>query len=192
MNVKKLSKIKGESGIALVVALLIMVLITILGTAAIMTSTTDLKISQNFKKSSDSFYAAEAGIEAGMDFLGSNYDSTNGWNDELGDVTIIAAGTSIGPNAFYTVTILDDDPEAPAGTANPDGLSWVTDENDDTSTDNNQKVIIRSVGTYGATASATATLEAYIEFDQGYDSYGGKDLTSGGTNVATGKAVWGS
>ncbi len=60
MNTK--IKLKDESGIALVVALLIMVLLTILGTAAIMTSTTDVKISDNFEDYQETFYAADGGI----------------------------------------------------------------------------------------------------------------------------------
>ena len=60
--------------------------------------------------------------------------------------------------------------------------------------DKNFKIYLRSVGilTIGGSTAATTTLEVLVEFDQGYDSYGGKDLTSGNTNVATGKATWGS
>lgn len=178
------SKINNESGVALVIALLIMVLLTILGTAAIMTSTTDVKIAANFKKSTNAFYAAEAGIEAGMDFLNSPgiFDATTGWNLFLGNnVPLGTTNTEVttGANAFYTISAKDDEPTV---------LSWVTDEDGNTATDNNLKIIITSVGTY---SSSTVTLEAYIQYDRGYDSYGGKDLTSGNTNVASGKATWG-
>lgn len=65
MGTKKLSKIKNESGIALITALLIMVLITVLGTAAIMTSTTDVKIGANFRDYTKSFYAADGAVNIG-------------------------------------------------------------------------------------------------------------------------------
>lgn len=183
-------KIKDESGIALVISLLIMVLLTILGTAAIMTSTTDVKISENFKRSSNAFYVAEAGIEAGVDFLGSNFSSADGWSSHLETwiygsastgVALSTLDSNLDSNAFYKVYVVDDEPGE---------LSWITDEDGVLNIDKNKKVVIRSTGTYGNPATATVTLEAYVEFDQGYDSYGGKDLTSGNTNVASGEATW--
>lgn len=186
--------IKDESGVALVIALLIMVLLTILGTAAIMTSTTDVKIAANFKKSTNAFYAAEAGIEAGMDLLQSPgaFDANTGWNSLLttyiyGDAS---SGTALSTdtNASYAVRVLDDELLDDAGET---VMLWdVADEDDggNVNTDTNRKVIIESTGRYG---SSTVKLEAYVEYDQGYDSYGGKDLTSGNTNVASGESTWG-
>lgn len=189
-------KIKDESGIALVISLLIMVLLTILGTAAIMTSTTDVKISQNFKQSSNAFYAAEAGIEDGIAFLGSNFDSTDGWSGHLKTWIKGSAGAgaalSTDSNAYYKVYVEDDEPVA--YDAGPpvveEDFIWITDEDADFNIDKNKKVMIRSTGTYGNPATAKVILEAYVEFDQGYDSYGGKDLTSGNTNVTSGEATW--
>ena len=180
---------------------MIMVLLTVLGTAAIMTSTTDVKISENFKKSSNAFYAAEAGIEAGMNYLGTYYDSANGWNDELTTSSTngyILDGVSIGTNTYYRFSVADDE------TAN---IGWdVTDEDATASCDggssintcdSNRKILITAIATYGgvygsSNVVATTTLQAYVEFDQGYDSYGGRDLTSGNTSTASGTATWGS
>lgn len=182
-------KIKDESGVALVVALLIMVLLTVLGTAAITTTTTDVKISSNFKDSTDAFYAAETGLETAREYLQSNFSATNGWSDFLtsgnqfietgiygtvttGSLNLIPLG-----NTTFGVFILDDD-----------GFAWVSDENGNYTTDSNKKVLVTSKGADG---TATVILQEYIEFFQGYDSYGGKDLTTGNTNVSSGEATWG-
>jgi Tfp pilus assembly protein PilX len=53
----------NEKGMVLVVGLLLIVVLLILGTTAVITSTTDMKISANYKTGNQAFYAAEAGIE---------------------------------------------------------------------------------------------------------------------------------
>ena len=52
-----------EKGMVLVVGLLMVAVLMLLGTTAMMTSTTDLKISSNYKTGSQAFYIAEAGLE---------------------------------------------------------------------------------------------------------------------------------
>lgn len=47
----------------LVVGLLLISVLSLLGTTAVMTSTTDMKISSNFRSGAQAFYIAEAGIE---------------------------------------------------------------------------------------------------------------------------------
>ncbi len=53
----------NERGFALVVGLLLVAVLMLLGTTAVMTTMTDLKISANYKTGSQAFDAAEAGIE---------------------------------------------------------------------------------------------------------------------------------
>lgn len=52
-----------EKGMVLVVGLLLVSVLLLLGTTAVMTSTTDMKINSNYKDSAQAFYIAEAGIE---------------------------------------------------------------------------------------------------------------------------------
>ncbi|MDO8785128.1 MAG: PilX N-terminal domain-containing pilus assembly protein, partial [Syntrophales bacterium] len=52
-----------EKGMVLVVGLLLIVVLMLLGTTAVLTSTTDIRISANYKTSNRALYAAEAGIE---------------------------------------------------------------------------------------------------------------------------------
>lgn len=54
---------RNESGIALVMALLTMTLLTLLGTAALTLTDIEIKISANDKGAKEAFYIAEAGIE---------------------------------------------------------------------------------------------------------------------------------
>jgi len=60
---------KNEKGMVLVVALLVMAVLVLLGTTAVMTTSTDLKISSNYRQSEAAFYHAEAGIQEARERL---------------------------------------------------------------------------------------------------------------------------
>ena len=53
----------GEHGSALVICLMVLAILTLLGTTAIINTGTETKITHNTRKSEEAFYAAEAGIE---------------------------------------------------------------------------------------------------------------------------------
>lgn len=55
--------LSDEKGLVLVTILMLIVVLALLGTTAVIMSTTDLKISGNYKTGNRAFYAAEAGIE---------------------------------------------------------------------------------------------------------------------------------
>ncbi|MEE8114880.1 MAG: PilX N-terminal domain-containing pilus assembly protein, partial [Nitrososphaerales archaeon] len=55
----------NEKGIVLVVALVFLVVLGVMGGAAVVMTRGDLKISGNYKNSETAFYVAEAGIENG-------------------------------------------------------------------------------------------------------------------------------
>ena len=58
-----------ERGAALIVALMAMLLMMALGTALILTTSTESKISRNFKTGAEALYAADAGLERAVDDL---------------------------------------------------------------------------------------------------------------------------
>jgi len=58
--------LKNESGAVLIISLLTMVVLTLLGLAAINTVTTDIMISANDKGAKQAFYLAEAGLEEAL------------------------------------------------------------------------------------------------------------------------------
>ena len=62
MKVKKI--LTDQSGVALVVALIIMVILTLIGLGSIFTSTFEIKLSGNKRGSTDAFYTADGGAQA--------------------------------------------------------------------------------------------------------------------------------
>jgi hypothetical protein len=60
------SRLGDEQGIALIIALLSMLLLTALGMALSLTTTTERKISSNYRNGVETMYAADAGIERVM------------------------------------------------------------------------------------------------------------------------------
>lgn len=65
VNVKRHPResLGDEKGMVLVVGLLLVSFLLLLGTTAVMTSTTDMKINSNYRSGAQAFYIAEAGIE---------------------------------------------------------------------------------------------------------------------------------
>jgi type IV pilus assembly PilX-like protein len=57
------TKLAGENGIALVLALMTMTMMMALGTALILTTNTELRITRNFAAASEAMYAADAALE---------------------------------------------------------------------------------------------------------------------------------
>jgi hypothetical protein len=71
---------KNESGAALVIVLMMMIVLTLIGLASIYASTFELKLSGNKRGSTEAFYAAENGVQTVVanieNFNLSKYDST--------------------------------------------------------------------------------------------------------------------
>jgi len=64
--------LKNERGVALITALILLVLLTLLGTAGIMTSTTEIRIGKNYNMGVDTFYDAEGGRARAEDWISAN------------------------------------------------------------------------------------------------------------------------
>ena len=61
--------LRREKGIALIIALLVLLVLTLIGISAINTTTFETSISGNERVGTDAFYAAEAGIQIGLNQL---------------------------------------------------------------------------------------------------------------------------
>ena len=61
--------LRSESGIALIISLMAMLFMMALGSALMLSTTTETKIANNFRNSSEALYAADAGLERSMDDL---------------------------------------------------------------------------------------------------------------------------
>ncbi|MBU4258114.1 MAG: hypothetical protein KKH45_01815 [Proteobacteria bacterium] len=132
----------NEKGMVLPLGLMFLAIIAILGTTAVIVTTTDLKIGSNYKTSVQAFYVAEAGIERAKLVLFQGSD--NGLDDELATKTILD-NVSLG-NGSYTVQVDD----------NNDG-------DGDPSVDSDGKVIVTSTGT--APNNAQSVIEATVELE---------------------------
>lgn len=69
--------LRSQKGSAMIIILCILVMLSLLGIAAIYTSTSDMSISQNSKLKTQAFYAAEAGLAHAISAIdnGSKLDS---------------------------------------------------------------------------------------------------------------------
>ena len=75
MNKKSNLILRDESGVALVVALLMMVILSLIGLASSSTSIFEIKLSGNKKGATEAFYMADAGIEMVMADITNFYTS---------------------------------------------------------------------------------------------------------------------
>ncbi|MBU2520762.1 MAG: pilus assembly PilX N-terminal domain-containing protein [Proteobacteria bacterium] len=131
----------NEKGFVLPVGLMFLAILALLGTTAVIITTTDLKIGTNYKLSEQAFYVAEAGIQRGIDDMKNNSGSS--FDDELlgddgssntSDDGILSFESPGSPVSFgagtYSVQVIDND----------DGDGNLFDDVDG-------KVIIASTGT---------------------------------------------
>ncbi len=63
MHKKIVNPIKDQSGVALVLALIMIVILTLIGLASTYTSTFEMKLSGNKRGTTDAFYAADSGVQ---------------------------------------------------------------------------------------------------------------------------------
>ncbi len=152
----------NESGMVLVLAMLIMTALILLGTTTLMETQTDLKIASNGKSRTIAFYAAEAGIEVARGQLRTDLGTFTvsqllaarvGANGTLSNSTDVA--NFYGGGSFVT-----DDVPYIASTALGTGWYQVYLTNDavdgvTSATDTNQTVTITSFGFSGSQTSPT-------------------------------------
>lgn len=73
---KGVNYLSGERGMALIIALLLMVVVTVLGTGAIITSSTDIQISGNYKTSQEVLHGADGGVQIVQGIINRAFDGT--------------------------------------------------------------------------------------------------------------------
>lgn len=143
----------NEKGIVLVVVLLLLAALIILGTTAVMQTSTDLKISSNYKTRVQAFYIAEAGLAKAeaelINDLNTDQDIANTTFNQISgsSITITPSSTS-----FYTVF---DSISFGAGDYTIQFMNYGTSPNYNPAT-----VLVRSTGT--GPNSSTVTLESYL------------------------------
>src|SRR3990170_2746226 len=112
-----------EKGIVFIVALALVAILALVGTVAVTTTTTDIKISSNYKTNVQAFYIAEAGIQDGINRLlngtivdnaktdpnwnSSSTYSSNGFNNSFTLMHKVGSGTVVNDsngNPLYIIT----------------------------------------------------------------------------------------
>lgn len=106
MNIKRYPResIRDEKGMILVVSLMMISALLLLGTTAVMTSTTDMKISANYKTGNQAYYAAAAGIEEARARMGTTFLPATSATGRIydTDTTNPLWSVSICPTCAYT------------------------------------------------------------------------------------------
>ncbi|MGB3091648.1 MAG: PilX N-terminal domain-containing pilus assembly protein, partial [Candidatus Zixiibacteriota bacterium] len=91
-----IERLRSNQGSALLMALLIMLMLTLIFAAAVTTSVTDIDIAKNQKERTMAFYTAEAGLQLAIGVLRVNFNELN--NDTL--EAWINASSAIGDGNF--------------------------------------------------------------------------------------------
>ncbi len=157
----------NETGLVLAVALVFLVVLGVMGSAAVLLTRTDIKISGNYKNSETAFYVAEAGIEHAREVLRAMNAASvdkNSLSDELASVT--------GSNGVLdgNVSGSDDVPLINAVPLGNDSYTvYLTNDSVDGSlnqTDSNKTVVLTSVATgpLGSQATIESTVKTFDLF----------------------------
>lgn len=105
----------NQNGAALFLVMIVIILITAIATAALLTSKTDFAIAQNERRSVQAFYIAEAGLVYGCEIL--DNAAGNGFNDELAGADGTPGTSDDGllidkqpfGNGYFTVVVMDNE-----------------------------------------------------------------------------------
>lgn len=110
-SVCRRSPVRNERGVALIVALIVLVLLGILGAFALSTSNTELRISGNYRNLQQAFYAADAAISYGESntaiYASIIPGTTNSWPPtatDYNDVPDLATGQSAKVRVDYLLS----------------------------------------------------------------------------------------
>ena len=114
MHIKNDSILTNQSGAALVVALIMMIVLTLIGLASIFTSTFEVKISGNKRCSTNAFYAADSGLQVVLARV-ENFNP-NSYNADTHKYNPFTDANNINPtSAQVTNTFHDTQQGAPRG-----------------------------------------------------------------------------
>ncbi|MEA3416827.1 MAG: pilus assembly PilX N-terminal domain-containing protein [Thermodesulfobacteriota bacterium] len=97
---------KNEKGFVLPVGLMFLAIIAILGTTAVITTTTDLKIGSNYKTSVQTFYDADAGVQYVLKQLAIDLDDSDSDTVDLTADTISLNYSTPSGFSFTVPTVL--------------------------------------------------------------------------------------
>jgi len=100
---------KGENGAALVTALFLITILTVLGMMVLNTTSVEIKMAANQKQSNQVFYAAEGGLERGLSILVEDMEEDAGAGGPWGNLNFPAAGGNVSAAYVNGSTGFDED-----------------------------------------------------------------------------------
>lgn len=104
---KALARLADQRGMALILALFMLVILSLLGALALSVSTTDIKISGNLKNQQNAFFAAEGAVEYAMGNVAIVQSiGTTDLNNGGHPANLSMGGTKLDPNATNQVDSL--------------------------------------------------------------------------------------
>jgi len=174
----------NERGLILVVALVLLVTLTLVGTSAYIMTSTDIKIGGNYSESQKALHVAVAGAEHGREVLrvlNASSSDTGKFSDEL--------ATRVGSNTNLEGYDSDDDPLVDS-TSLGDSTYVVYLTNDlvdgaTNLTDSNARVLITSVGEGPTNTFAKVEIEViHGEPDIPSPLYAKEDVTGNGSSLS--------
>lgn len=150
-----MKSLKNQNGVALLTALMVMSLLTIIGISASNTTNIELKIAGNEKVSFQAFYVAEAGVYAGIAELRGvlKNDASINWDDIYTSTpSSLFTDEPLG-NGTYSVTVQDNSAVVP------------------------DTILLTSTGTLqNSTKNIDATLKREEDSDINFGAFGDKSL----------------
>jgi hypothetical protein len=202
------SIINNRQGSAIIVALIILVLLTIIGITATNTSTTEVQISTNALLNNVAFYTADSGIEAGRAMLNTlKMADVGSWDKLLFNIaeennankkSIKVNGSACDPDPCWTLDDIIDEVEPGGRSVGPATFTLEIEDNDDLdgndTVDSDDTVFLTStlVSSY---RNATATIRTMVrggEVDYAQDGYeaGNSGVAAAESETVSGTMRW--
>jgi len=112
--------LKNENGFVLITAMIMLVILTLIGTFALNTTTFELQISGNDRVAKDTFYQADGGTEAAIELVEQNFSCDVGFKTlgiSKADKDPATFGSIAGVDVFETRFVMSEQPKDVAGAA---------------------------------------------------------------------------
>jgi hypothetical protein len=176
--------LRTEGGSVMVVALLMLALLTVIGIAASNTSTTEMQISANEQQNRIVFYAADAGLNVGRQFLTDlKVDNPGNWDRLLAGTGITWQDADGNPVNLITLDgVVDTTWNRNVGGA---VYNLQIEDNDDLDgnplVDTDNVVVLTSTATF---RNARAQVQASVRYIGPVDNYAQEHYDTGNTGTA--------